>query len=146
MKIELKRLKSERCYLEGKIYIDDKFVCDTLEFNNETTLKSGIYKVNVFKEPQTKELRVYILNELNQVISKLVTDNSDHERTFRIRRKNSLIEIGLKHEFYWLIMFSFVNNILVNKISYSINLNEIPEITILNDIIDDFSETPVTSY
>ena len=146
MKIELKRISNERCYLFGKIYIEGRFICDTLEFYNETTLKSDTYHVKLYREPATKEYRVYIVDGNDKIVSKMVTDNTLHEKNFRIRQKNSLIEIGLKHELYWLIMFSFVNQILIAEIQKSDRILETVELCILNDIYCNTYEEPVTQY
>jgi hypothetical protein len=146
MEIVLERIKSERCYLQGRITIENEFICDSMEFNNESTLKRGSYNVKLLREPKTNLRRVYIFGNGNLPVSKLTIDNTEHQGKIKIRKKNSLIEIGLLNKTYGLVMFSYVDEILQNKILKSLAKNENVEFSVLNEISDNFYEEVVTQY
>jgi len=146
MTISLKRYESNRCYLRGKLLINDKFFCDTMEFNNETSLKEGQYFIKVLPEPTTGERRVYLVDQFNQIISKLVKNNCENLNNVRIRRKNSLIEIGLYNKTSELVMFSYINQGLISAIRSALNINELIVFHVLNQIPDNYEEKKVTEY
>ena len=146
MTINLKRYESNNCYLRGKLFLNEKFFCDTMEFNNEVTLKEDQYFIKVLPEPQTGERRVYLVNEHNEIISKLVKNNCEKLKNVRIRRKNALIEIGLYNQTSELVMFSYINQGLISAIRSAININELIEFRVLNELTDNFEEQKVTGY
>jgi hypothetical protein len=146
MEIKLKRIESKNCYLTGKIYIDNNYICDTLEFNNELTLKSGTYPVKIINDPTCQMKSIYILDFLGQPVSKLVHTNSSYVKNISIRVKNPLIEIGLLKDCSQLVMFSYLNKILIQRIESSEMINDHVKLVILNDIYDNLTEEYVTSY
>lgn len=69
MKLLLKRIFKGETYTIGKLYIDGKYFCDTLEdkvrevkIKNETAIPVGTYKVIVNMSPRFKRLLPRLLN------------------------------------------------------------------------------------
>lgn len=74
MKLKLKRLYKKDNYTIGKLYINDKYFCDTLEdtvrklntindkIKHKTAISEGIYKVVVTMSPKFKRLLPLLLN------------------------------------------------------------------------------------
>lgn len=73
MKLELKRIALKDTYTIGKLYIDGKYFCDTLEdkvrdlskekkVQNETAIPAGIYKVMIAESPRFKRKLPRLLN------------------------------------------------------------------------------------
>lgn len=146
MTITLKRIESKDCYLRGKLFIDEKYHCDTQEFNNETSLKKGQYKIAIYNEPQSKEKRVYILTKEDKIISKLERDNCDYINSIPVRRKNQLIEIGLYNRTAYLVMFNYINQSIITAINKAKQINETIELIIENEISDNYIEENQTNY
>lgn len=69
MKLLLKRIFKGETYTVGKLYIDGKYFCDTLEdkvrevkIKNETAIPAGTYKVIVNMSPRFKRLLPRLLD------------------------------------------------------------------------------------
>lgn len=63
MKLLLKRIALKDNYTIGKLYIDDKYFCDTLEdavrdvkIKHQTAIPKGIYKVTLTASPRFKRI------------------------------------------------------------------------------------------
>lgn len=63
MKLLLKRIALKDNYTIGKLYIDDKYFCDTLEdavrdvkIKHKTAIPKGIYKVTLTPSPKYKRI------------------------------------------------------------------------------------------
>ena len=140
MEILLKRYESKNCYLRGHLMIDNDFICDSLEFNSELTLKSGFYDIAIYRQPHTYEKRVYIHYGKNIIISKLVDTNTELVKLVKHRIKNSLIEIGILGISNNLLFFSQVNKLLIEKIEKAQRLGEDILLNICNNISDNFEE------
>ena len=74
MKLKLERLYKKDNYTIGKLYINDKYFCDTLEdtvrelntindkIKHKTAIPEGVYKVVVTMSPKFKRLLPLLLN------------------------------------------------------------------------------------
>ena len=63
MKLLLKRIALKDNYTIGKLYIDDKYFCDTLEdavrdvkIKHQTAIPKGIYKITLTASPRFKRI------------------------------------------------------------------------------------------
>jgi len=146
MQLQLRRIKSERCYLQGKLTTESEFICDTLEFNNELTLEPAIYALQVLRSPDNHEKAVYIFNAIGNPVSKLIRDNTEIIYNVKTRKKNALIEIGLDRNCYELVMFSMINKLIIERIEKATMHNEKSELAVINAISDNFFEETLTAY
>jgi len=146
MNLQLLRLSSENCYLHSVVNLDNEFVCDTLEFNNELTLPVGSYSLQVFRVLPSNEKTVYLLDSGFKQVSKFVKCNTQFVGSLELRLKNSLIETGIMSSKFKLTCFDQVNKLLVAKIEKAVAKNETCSISILNAIPDSFVCDYVTSY
>jgi hypothetical protein len=73
MKIEIKRIAKKETYTIGKMYIDGKYFCDTLEdtvrplgvkIAGKTAIPAGTYKVILAMSPRFKRILPRLLNVL----------------------------------------------------------------------------------
>lgn len=84
MKLELKRIFKGDTYTIGKLYIDGKYFCDTLEdairpfkIKNITAIPEGTYKVKITYSNRFKRLMLILLNVPNFEGIRIHSGNTD---------------------------------------------------------------------
>jgi hypothetical protein len=146
MKVILDRNESKYNYLSGKLYGNDYYLCDTMEFNSLLVLQPGVYKLSIQREPYTNGKMIYVQDQKNAYVSKFVKDNKEYPKGSPIRVKNSLIEIGFNDGKNNLIMFSKINQILISDLENDYQKGIESTLTVLNLISDDLNIEMVSNY
>ena len=134
MKIQLQREINDRAYLYGSIYVNDEYICDSLEFGSGNELKKGIYSIGMLHSDMSVSPEICIVNEFAEVISKFVRNNTQRYKEIELRLDNNLICLGLKINTALLVMDEHSNHLLQVKVSGALARNEKVEFEIMNEL------------
>lgn len=124
MVIRLESYSNKSCYLFSKLFCNDEYVCDTLEFANFASLKNEEYYIRIEKNYITGNNEIIIFDYLACNISSFVEDNNEFYKNIKMRVKNNKIQVGLESQGSTLNMCSYTFELLLRKISKAINYNE----------------------
>ena len=124
MEVRVVSYKNRYCYLFSKLFVNNEYVCDTLEFGNSTSLKSGNYYMSTEKNTTKGVTEIMIFDELFCKISSVRENNNEFYKGIEMRIKNNVIQVGLESQNCTLKMCSYTFDLLLRKISKAINYSE----------------------
>lgn len=117
MTYEMIRNNCEYSYLYSSIYANGDYVCDTLEFAHENTLKDGTYTLIIGVDRKKNERIIEIYDFMNNLVSRFVKDNCTMYHNIKMRLVNNHICIGTKVNEPLLVMNQYVAQLLGVQIS-----------------------------
>lgn len=105
--IGLKRTVNVHGWVYGQIYYEKKFVCDTLELESPELIDPGTYALNLSYDKVTMLRYFEVLNDNKEIITKIVTQNTERGQKSEIRFNNNYISIGARANQALLVMPDF---------------------------------------
>ena len=105
--IGLKRSENKYSWVYGQIYYEKKFVCDTLELECPELIEPGTYLLNLSYDRATMLRYFEVLNDKKEVITKIVTKNTESGEKSEIRCNNNYISVGARANQALLVMPDF---------------------------------------